>query len=209
MNAGIQFNGNDSLIIKHRIFDKVGEFSGRYPDVASISPDSLSKTRHQLIHWYVGYRFESDSGVHFQSNKHMSNTPKSINIAVADQLKTLGSTQVISIVVNRLAEKEINNRADILATAVVLSEFLNRDLNKSSKADSVSYNPDGSINSETFTKQGLDAKKKAEQRIEQLEKLFDQAISQDKWAELNQFVKNNDPKSNQNKSPTASETMPA
>jgi hypothetical protein len=47
-------------------------------------------------------------------------TPKSINIAVAEQIEKFGSDKVVNTVVEKLVNAEVIKRADALAAAIKL-----------------------------------------------------------------------------------------
>jgi len=59
----------------------------------------------------------------------MPTTPKSINVAVAEQVEQLGSTKVVNTVVEKLVTAEVGKRAEALAAAIKLSEDNARELN--------------------------------------------------------------------------------
>ena len=64
-------------------------------------------------------------------------TPKSINIAVAEQVEKLGSERVVNTVVEKLVNAEIAKRAEALAAAIKLAEDTLREQRKASKPDQV------------------------------------------------------------------------
>lgn len=102
--------------------------------------------------------------------------PKSINIAVAEKLATSG-TQVVERVVNRLTEVELGRRADALLKAVELSGKLAKDLAKIDRPDVQTFDGDGKVVTETYTKARLEERKKLRDRIAKVEKAFEKATN--------------------------------
>ena len=119
----------------------------------------------------------------------MPTTPKSINVAVAEQVEKLGSTKVVETVVDKLVTAEVAKRADALAAAVKLSEDTGRELKKASKPDQVSIAADGA-KTETFSAKAFEAKGKLEQKLAKIDKIVGEALDNGKWGELYNLVKN-------------------
>jgi DNA repair protein RadC len=115
-------------------------------------------------------------------------TPKSINIAVAEQVEKLGSDKVITAVVDKLVTAEVTKRADALAAAVKLSEDTLRELRKASKADQVSISADGT-KVETFSQKAFEAKKKLEEKLAKIDVVVTNATEKSEWGKLYELVK--------------------
>lgn len=115
-------------------------------------------------------------------------TPKSINIAVAEQVEKLGSDKVITAVVEKLVTAEVTKRADALASAVKLSEDTLRELRKASKADQVAISADG-VKVETFSPKAFEAKKKLEEKLAKIDAVVTNATEKSDWGKLYELVK--------------------
>jgi len=115
-------------------------------------------------------------------------TPKSINIAVADQVQTLGSEKIINTVVDRLVFAEVQKRADALAAAVKLSEDIMRELRKASKPDQIAIAGDG-VKTETFSPKAYEAKKKLDEKLARIDTVVTNATEKSDWAKLYELVK--------------------
>ena len=70
-------------------------------------------------------------------------TPKSINVAVADQVAKLGSEKVVNTVVEKLVNAEVAKRAEALAAAIKLAEDTLREQRKADKPDQIAVTTDG------------------------------------------------------------------
>ena len=95
-------------------------------------------------------------------------TPKSINIAVAEQVEKLGSDKVIATVVEKLVNAEVIKRDDALASAIKLSEETLKEQRKLSKPDQVFIAADGT-KTETFTAKAYEAKKKIDEKLAKID----------------------------------------
>lgn len=115
-------------------------------------------------------------------------TPKSINIAVAEQVEKLGSDKVITAVVDKLVAAEVTKRADALAAAVKLSEDTLRELRKASKPDQVAISADGT-KVESFSPKVFEAKKKLEDKLAKIDTVVTNATEKSEWGKLYELVK--------------------
>jgi len=115
-------------------------------------------------------------------------TPKSINVAVAEQLEKLGSAKVVDTVVEKLVSTEVGRRADALAAAIKLSEDTLREHRKASKPDQVSIAADGG-RTETFSAKAFESKKKLEEKLAKIEKVVQNATENGDWGKLYELVK--------------------
>lgn len=119
-------------------------------------------------------------------NKHM--TPKSINIAVAEQVEKLGSQKVVDSVVDKLVTAEVNKRAEALAAAIKLSEDTVREQRKAAKPDQVAISADGQ-KVETFSPKAFEAKKKLDEKLAKIDKIVVGATESGDWGKLYDLVK--------------------
>jgi hypothetical protein len=115
-------------------------------------------------------------------------TPKSINIAVAEQVEKLGSDKVVTAVVEKLVAAEVTKRADALASAIKLSEDTLRDFRKASKADQVAISADGT-KVESFSPKAFEAKKKLEDKLAKIDTVVTNATEKSEWGKLYELVK--------------------
>jgi len=117
-------------------------------------------------------------------------TPKSINVAVAEQVTKLGSQKVVDTVVDKLVAAEVAKRADALAAAIKLAEDTLRESRKLSKPDVVTVDAQGN-KSESFTPKAFEAKKKIEEKLAKIDKVVENALAENgDWGKLYELVKN-------------------
>ncbi len=115
-------------------------------------------------------------------------TPKSINIAVAEQVEKLGSQKVVDSVVDKLVTAEVNKRAEALAAAIKLSEDTVREQRKAAKPDQVAISADGQ-KVETFSPKAFEAKKKLDEKLAKIDKIVVGATESGDWGKLYDLVK--------------------
>ena len=115
-------------------------------------------------------------------------TPKSINVAVAEQVEKLGSEKVITAVVDKLVQAEVNKRADALASAIKLSEDTLRELRKAGKPDQIFVDSEGK-KTESFTPKAYEAKKKLEEKLAKIDTVVTNATEKGDWSKLYDLVK--------------------
>src|SRR5208283_2520754 len=115
-------------------------------------------------------------------------TPKSINIAVAEQVEKLGSEKVVTAVVEKLVAAEVTKRADALASAIKLSEDTLRDLRKASKPDQVAISATGE-KVETFSEKAFKVKKQLEEKMARIDIVVTNATEKGEWGKLYELVK--------------------
>ncbi len=132
-------------------------------------------------------------------------TPKSINIAVAEQVEKLGSQKVVDSVVEKLVNAEVAKRAEALAAAIKLAEDTLREQRKASKPDQIAIGANGE-KIESFSPKAWEAKKKIEEKIAKIEKVVQNATEGNDWGKLYELVKNGgqQPAAESNDSNTAS-----
>jgi len=114
--------------------------------------------------------------------------PKSINIAVAEQVEKFSSDKVIATVVERLVQVEVNKRADTLASAIKLSEDTFRELRRASKPDQGAISVDG-IKTESFSPKAFETKKKLEEKLAKIDTVVTNATEKGEWNKLYDLVK--------------------
>ena len=114
--------------------------------------------------------------------------PKSINIAVAEQVEKLGSDKVITTVVDKLVNTEVIKRAECSAEAIKLAESNFNELRKASKADQVAISVDG-IKTESFSPKAFETKKKLEEKLAKIDTVVINATEKGEWGKLYELVK--------------------
>jgi len=114
--------------------------------------------------------------------------PKSINIAVAEQVEKLGSEKVINTVVEKLVTAEVAKRAEALGAALKLAEDTFKESRKLAKPDQVSISADG-VKTETFSAKAFEAKKKIEEKMTKIDNVVINATEKGDWSKLYELVK--------------------
>lgn len=107
---------------------------------------------------------------------------------VADQIKSSGP-QVYDRLRDLLVEREVASRVDLLDRAMKRRRELGIELNKVSRPDVVTYNGDGTEASGTFTKDRLNARKKAQEAVDKFEAALERALVQNDFEKLKNLVK--------------------
>lgn len=131
----------------------------------------------------------SKKAENYRNRSKIVMTPKSINIAVAEQVEKLGSEKVVNAVVEKLVNAEVMKRADALAAAVKLAEDTLREQRKASKPDQVAISAEGE-KVETFSPAAFEAKKKLDGKLAKIEKIVQNATeTADGWGKLYELVK--------------------
>lgn len=113
---------------------------------------------------------------------------KSINVAVAEKIAAVGSKTAIDIVVESLVKTEVNRRADALEKGLKLHEDTYRELRKV-KPDQITYNLDGTKQSETYSKEAVENNKKLTEKLAKIEKAVVKATDENDWSDLYNLVK--------------------
>jgi hypothetical protein len=114
--------------------------------------------------------------------------PKSINIAVAEQVEKLGSEKVINTVVEKLVAAEVAKRAEALGAALKLAEDTFKESRKLAKPDQVSISSEG-VKTETFSAKAFEAKKKIEEKLVKIDNVVINATEKGDWGKLYELVK--------------------
>ena len=115
-------------------------------------------------------------------------TPKSINIAVAEQVEKLGSGKIVDTVVEKLVNAEVAKRAEALAAAIKLADDTLREQRKVDKPDQIAITTEGQ-KVETFSQKGFEAKKKIAEKLAKIEKVVQNATENGDWGKLYDLVK--------------------
>lgn len=113
---------------------------------------------------------------------------KSINVAVAEKIASLGSPKVVDMVVEKLVNAEVAKRAEALAAAVKLAEDTLREVKKAEKPDQVAIGANGD-KIETYSVKAYEAKKKLAEKMAKIDKVVNSATDGGNWGELYNLVK--------------------
>lgn len=82
-------------------------------------------------------------------------------------------------VIDHFAEIEVAKRSNAIVAAMEKLDANNKELNKLSKPDQVSYNLDGSIKEEAFSKERIDARAKLIEKNNKISKAIEKALGGD------------------------------
>ena len=115
-------------------------------------------------------------------------TPKTINIAVAEQVASLGSAKVVDTVVEKLVQAEVTKRAEALAAVIKLSEDTLREQRKAGKPDQVAIDTNG-VKVETFSVKAFEANKKLVEKLNKIDNIVANAVEKGEWGKLYELVK--------------------
>ena len=107
---------------------------------------------------------------------------KTINEAIADQIAG-SSTVVREIVIRTMVDAEVNRRTNMLVEAIQKAEQQRRELRKF-KPDQISYTENGEVASATWSKEVLEDKKKATEKLEKLERAIEKALTAGEFNDL-------------------------
>lgn len=114
---------------------------------------------------------------------------KTIQEAVAEKIAKSGES-VANIVVDKLADLEINKRVDAITKAVNKQEQLEKDFKKINKNDVFTYTEGHPI--EAMSKNRFDEIKKLKEKMDKLTKAIDFALTQnslDAYSKLDETLK--------------------
>lgn len=108
----------------------------------------------------------------------MSTNATTIREKVGEQIAAL-SPAVEAKVIEHFVQKEADRRADAIIKGIDKLTELTRERRKTDKGDIVSYNGDGSVATQAYSKDRLEANKKADEQIAKLTKAIDKALEGD------------------------------
>jgi hypothetical protein len=116
-----------------------------------------------------------------------------IKLKVTEKINSCGET-VINIVVDKLAEIEINKRVSIIQQAISKQELLQKELAKiNGKCDSIFYDKDG-VKQESMSEKRFNDIKKSKDSLDLLEKVLNSALetnTQESYNKLNGLLGGN------------------
>lgn len=107
----------------------------------------------------------------------------SLQIKVADMIKTSGPQQVEDKVIGALVSREVSRRSDALTQAIDGLSKMEGDL-KRIKPDIVTYNEDASVKDSSFTKAKTEEKQKLDKKIDKYTKAINKALEANDYGDL-------------------------
>lgn len=108
----------------------------------------------------------------------MNTNAITIREKVGERIAAL-SPAVEAKVIEHFVQKEADRRADAIIKGIDKLTDLTRERRKTEKGDIISYNSDGSVATQTYSKDRLEANKKADEQIQKLAKAIDKALEGD------------------------------
>lgn len=106
----------------------------------------------------------------------MSN--ETIHQKVSEQIAAINPV-IEDKVVGALVTREANKRADAILKGIDKLSDLSRERRKTDKGDTVTYNKDGTVASELYSKERIEANKKADDAISKLTAAVNKALNGD------------------------------
>lgn len=123
--------------------------------------------------------------------------PTDINSETVRILKEHGGKKVAETLINRLVDAELDRRAVALHKAYTDAETISRDLKKI-KPDAVTYDAEGKVVSESFTRAAKELREKSQARLTKLENAIHKATEDGEFSDLlNVASQKNDNQPNQ------------
>lgn len=116
------------------------------------------------------------------------NNSKTIREAVADQIKVI-SPKVGEIVIETFVKIEVEKRAEAIVKGFNKLTEYERVGYKLAKGDVITYNADGSVAAQTFTKERLEETKKNTEKVEKITRALDKALVKGDLSDLLNLVK--------------------
>jgi hypothetical protein len=108
---------------------------------------------------------------------------KTLRETVAQQLADVGTERVRNTLVNVLVDKELDRRVKLVLEALDKRDALVAEGRKI-KADVVSYNADGSVAQEAWSKAKLEERNKHQQQLDKLEAAIEAALERADFSKL-------------------------
>lgn len=110
-----------------------------------------------------------------------------LNEAVNTLIKDAGP-KIKTLFIEKQVTDEINRRAGLLAGLVVAMTKFKRELNKF-KPDNISYDVNGAVISESYSKKTVDDRKKAIEKLAKAEKALGRALNENDYSTVEQMTK--------------------
>lgn len=107
---------------------------------------------------------------------------------VAERVK-VSAPEVYNRLRDSMVEKEVASRVQLLDTAFQKRRELSNELTKVNRPDQETYNVDGSVASQSYTKARLEEIKKAKETLAKMEEAMERALADNDWSKLKNLVK--------------------
>lgn len=118
-----------------------------------------------------------------EQNETKDSKAQGLLAEVADKIKGSGDA-VRQRLVDAMVEKELAQRVDLLDKAFQKRFELLTALRKIDRADQETYNADGTVATQSYTKARLDEIKKAKEALEKHENALEKALSSNDFSKL-------------------------
>ena len=122
-----------------------------------------------------------------ENNSAPTSVIAALNGEVAEALKTSGAG-IRETVKQKFITDEVNRRAELLLRLVVAINNFRKEGFKI-KADLVSYNAEGGVANEGWSKPQLDKRKKFTEKMEKAEKVFEKAVNESDFSQVEAITK--------------------
>lgn len=107
---------------------------------------------------------------------------------ISDRVKQSGG-QVRQLLVDNLVSKEVNERVDLLNKGLTKRIEADREVKKASKPDVEAFDASGKSVSCSFSKQQVEALKKAREQLGKLDNALDKALADNDFSKLKDMCK--------------------
>lgn len=107
----------------------------------------------------------------------------SLQVKVAEMIKTNAPQQVEDKVIGALVEREVKRRSDALTQAIDGLSKMEGDRRKM-KPDLVTYNEDGTVKDQSFSKKLIDEQQKLDKKIDKHTKAINKALENNDYGDL-------------------------
>lgn len=96
--------------------------------------------------------------------------------------------KILDAITNKFVQDELNRRTDLLTRLVTTTTTFRKEGAKI-KPDLTTYNIDGSVASESWSKAQLDKKKKFEEKLAKADKAFERALNENDYNPIENLIK--------------------
>lgn len=107
---------------------------------------------------------------------------------VAERIKN-AAPDVYNRLRDNMVEKEVASRVQLLDTAFQKRRELLNELSKVNRPDQETFNADGSVATQSYTKARLEEIKKAKEVLGKMEEAIEKALAENDWSKLKNLVK--------------------
>ena len=112
-----------------------------------------------------------------------TNKISDIHTQAATKIAQIGTKSALDIVVNTLVTAEVDKRATALKGALAVHSTAKKEYIKADKPDMIAFDTHGN-KVESFSKTAYEARDKAYEKIEQIERAVKEALDDNKWEKI-------------------------